>query len=341
MTLMLAADSWIEISSRASSASLSSTNNDIITTGLQVPSRDERRSRQLRPSRHIEHLPPRSTSAAGSSQDEYDESESESDRVMNSSNEDIYQDDANNDDDDTSTALGVGSMGRIFTPQPNAFSHPPTATIHNAPVPDSYFPFVPSEPHADRTVTQRSYQRQTQSRHRPAASSYQADHDAALRASLTTLLSCAAAVRPKGSETRPSPPRAPAQPTTLRLVPESELSNPSRQKRTSSPKQTKRKSRESSKDRQAKKVRSTTKTAATTNDEPINPTLATWMISAGVVLVFSAISFSAGYAWGREVGRIEGEMGLPGGSCGREAMKSSGSGLRRLRWSSTTSSIRA
>jgi hypothetical protein len=65
------------------------------------------------------------------------------------------------------------------------------------------------------------------------------------------------------------------------------------------------------------------------------------MISAGVVLVFSAISFSAGYALGREVGRIEGEMGLPGGNCGQEAIKSGAGGLRRLRWSTAPSSIRA
>ncbi|ETI26587.1 hypothetical protein G647_03365 [Cladophialophora carrionii CBS 160.54] len=332
-------DSWIEISAGASSASLSSTNNDIITTGLQVRSRDERLSRQLRTSSHIVRPQQRSTSAAGSSQDEYEESESESDRVMSSSNEDIDQNDAA-EDDDTSTALGVGSLGRVFTPQPNAFSHPPTSTSHGRPAPDSYFPAVPSEPHADHTITQRSYQRQMQSRHRPTSSSYQPDHDAALRASLTTLLSCAAAVRPKGPETRPSPPRASTQPTALRLIPESELQNPVRQRRSSSPKQTKRKSRESSKDRLAKKARATSKTATTT-EESISPTLASWMISAGVVLVFSAISFSAGYAWGREVGRIEGEMGLPGGNCGQEAIKSSAGGLRRLRWSTAASSIRA
>lgn len=82
-------------------------------------------------------------------------------------------------------------------------------------------------------------------------------------------------------------------------------------------------------------------------EELISPTLASWMISAGVVLVFSAISFSAGYAWGREVGRIEGEFGLTGAGagagagCGQEAMRGSGTGLRRLRWSSGTSSVRA
>lgn len=241
------------------------------------------------------------------------------------------------DDDDTSTALGVGSIGKAFTPQPNAFSHPPSQT---RPIPDLYFPAAPSSEPVDQTVTQRSYQRQIQSRNRPATSSYQPDHDAALRASLTTLLSCAAAVRPKGPETRTTPPRTSTQPTTLRLVPESELEAPTGRKRTSSPKQTKRKSRESSKDRNAKKIRAANKAAAA-NEELISPTLASWMISAGVVLVFSAISFSAGYAWGREVGRIEGEMGLPGGSCGQETMRGSGNGLKKLRWSSAASSVRA
>lgn len=31
----------------------------------------------------------------------------------------------------------------------------------------------------------------------------------------------------------------------------------------------------------------------------------TWVISTGVVVIFSAISFSAGYVLGREVGRTE------------------------------------
>jgi hypothetical protein len=80
---------------------------------------------------------------------------------------------------------------------------------------------------------------------------------------------------------------------------------------------------------------------ASGGDELISPTLASWMISAGVVLVFSAISFSAGYAWGREVGRIEGEIGVAGGSCGREALRGTGSQLRRLRWASAPGNISA
>ena len=63
----------------------------------------------------------------------------------------------------------------------------------------------------------------------------------------------------------------------------------------------------------------------------------TWVISAGVVVLFSAISFSAGYMLGREVGKTEsGGLGtvLGDGSsgrtgCGRETVKGS---LKRLRW---------
>lgn len=63
----------------------------------------------------------------------------------------------------------------------------------------------------------------------------------------------------------------------------------------------------------------------------------TWVISAGVVVLFSAISFSAGYVLGREIGRLESGQGMygagisdPGTSgCGKEAVKG---GLRRFRW---------
>ncbi|EHY59845.1 hypothetical protein HRR83_008382 [Exophiala dermatitidis] len=340
MRAMRSEDSWVEVSSRPSSSSLSSTSNDIITTGLQVRPHQERFSRSVHASGGPSVVQPRSTSATGSSQDEYDESESESDRVLSSSNEDISQGDTA-DDDETSTALGVGSLNRVFTPQPNAFSHPPSS--QERAIPDSYFPPAPAttplSAAEDRTITQRSYERQTHPRHRAGRSSYQADHDAALRASLTTLLSCAAAVRPKASGHRPAPARASTQPTALRLVPESELDTTVRSRQSPSPKHVKRKSRESSKERHAKKARAAK--AAVAGDELISPTLASWMISAGVVLVFSAISFSAGYAWGREVGRLEGDMGITGGSCGREALRGSpsGSGLRRLRWTSTPSNI--
>lgn len=71
---------------------------------------------------------------------------------------------------------------------------------------------------------------------------------------------------------------------------------------------------------------------------PVSPTIMTWVISAGVVVLFSAISFSAGYMLGREVGRTEVGMmgdGVPGPrpstGCGQEAVRG---GLRKLRWGS-------
>jgi hypothetical protein len=133
-------------------------------------------------------------------------------------------------------------------------------------------------------------------------------------------------------------------PTTLRMVPESvalgdvpEESSiaPSSSRTTSSSpsEKSKRKdTRSSSKDRHAaKKARRTGPVI-----EDISPTLLTWVVSAGVVVLVSALSFSAGYVVGKETGHAEamGQLGAAGseaGSCAREA-KSTGLGLRKIRW---------
>lgn len=318
-------DSWIDLSSQPTSSSLASPNHDeIITTGLQVRRNGLRRSRQMRLNAPSQNAQPRSTSVAGSSQDEYEESESESDRVMSSSNEDVSNVAG---DDDTQTALGI--EGNVFTPQPNAFSHPPQARsvpVSTSQPINSYFPPQPTSSHRIPSNRVPTIQRPPMSR---PASQITPDHDAALRASLTTLLSCANAVR-KDKEPVAVIPRS-NQPTTLRLVPESELN--ARRSPSRSPKLVpKRKSRESSKERNAKKMRAVTK-QATPDEVLLSPTMMTWFISAGVVLVFSAISFSAGYAWGKEVGKVEARMGLDGATCGREAMRGSRTGLSKLRLS--------
>ena len=74
-------------------------------------------------------------------------------------------------------------------------------------------------------------------------------------------------------------------------------------------------------------------------DMLISPTLMTWVVSAGVVVLFSAISFSAGYAYGRELGRVEAGLGNGAGSgisCAKEVGTNFGGGgsgaLKRLRW---------
>ncbi|CAK7215734.1 hypothetical protein SCUCBS95973_002578 [Sporothrix curviconia] len=159
--------------------------------------------------------------------------------------------DEDDDDDDDGTALGVAAGGPpTFRPQPNAFSHPPTHLQHHLqqqqqqqqypshrslPSPHSQVvggPYVPRGSRASRHYSAPNFM----------SPSYREDNDAALRASLTTLLSCAAAARglPKkegnggsiyageqvGSSSagaanngvRPS-----NQPMGLRFVPESEL----------------------------------------------------------------------------------------------------------------------
>lgn len=395
-------DSWIEVSSQPSSSSLSSaaTNDDIITTGLRVEHREagmyQHRSRRRRMQRlaavttaQVDYSS-REASLASSSQEEYDESESESDPPMSSSNEDInrparptllpvppspHSDQADSDDeDDTSTALGMGISSSPFVPQPNVFSHPPPTSDPSWSRPTESRrsqPSVLSNSSRRTAVRRESYpstrgsRRSQPSQHSPynmISPSHHADHDAALRASLSTLLSCAAAARglPKSDSPRlQTGTSSAAPPASFRLVGESVamgdedsgeegLSSPQCMEASpsvgpprrrhaaapSSPSKAKRRSA-SPKDRSvAKKSRRASMSDSTA---PVSPTVMTWVISAGVVVLFSAISFSAGYMLGREVGRAEmgmmGDGSVPGArssaACGQEAVRG---GLKRLRW---------
>lgn len=333
-------DSWIDISSQPSTSAFASQpdRDEIITTGLQIRRDSDRRPRQLRLSEinPTTQTAPRSTSATGSSQDEYTESESDSDKVMSSSNEDASSTSNQDDEDDNRTALGVSTIDQhIFTPQPHAFSQPQplrTGQISSSQPMDSYFPAQPPLSSSHRIPSNRvpTIQRPPNPR---SASNISPDHDAALRASLTTLLSCANAVR-KERNPQPLTIRRSNQPTSLRLVPESELDNLEPPRIRSPKPSSKRKSRESSKERQSKKVRALTKQTPVADDMLMSPTLMTWFISAGVVLVFSSLSFYAGYAWGKEVGRYEVRYGLDSASCGTEALRGSRSGLSKLRLAS-------
>ncbi|KAI4122326.1 MAG: hypothetical protein LQ338_005886 [Usnochroma carphineum] len=372
-------ESWIEVSSQPSSSSLSSAATDDNALRWQ---RDYnfRRRRRLNPHnlRSPYDFHARPTSAAGSSQEEYEESESDSDRIMTSSNEGLdpplsdgvsppvpalsaseptSPGDNDDDDDGNSTALGVLTTEPVFTPQPNAFSHPPqrtaaithvqsttqtrTSYFHNQRVPSSR----PS-PH--------SYPQHRNRSHTPynvISPSHQADHDAALRASLSTLLSCAAAARGLPKRDPPSQPTTrPAdriEPSTLRMVPESvvlgeEAARPRpKERRLSTDSSTsaaardksKRKASTSRDRREKKKIR-----RGSIEDVGVSPTLLTWVVSAGVVVLFSAISFSAGYVVGREVGRVEGGLAGGGGGGGNGALcgKEVGKGLRKLRLGTPT-----
>lgn len=84
--------------------------------------------------------------------------------------------------------------------------------------------------------------------------------------------------------------------------------------------------------RVAKKVRR----SSSAEELFVSPTLLTWVVSAGVVVVLSALSFSAGYSLGKEAGRAEagtvadlavGDRGIVR-DCAREASRS-GLGLKR------------
>jgi hypothetical protein len=372
---MVALESWIDLSSRPSSSSLSSATDEIVTTGLtaQHDSNLYRRNRRLRGSRFQIGVSHRA-GGGNSSQEEYDESESESDRVMTSSNEHVglsplrqevhppssrglhsvassdtmSEREEEDDDDENATAVNYPrSTARHFQPRPNAFSHPRT---EHAVRPQSGTLYPPRRPTA-RPGSQRQHSYPQHTPYNIISPSHQADHDEALRASLSTLLSAAAAVRglPKPGQPRAAPAATSSRidPTSLRMVPESvalgevaeEATNDSSSRATSSSPSDKSKrkaspavasARSSSRDRKKARKQSTL-------IEEISPTLFTWVVSAGVVVLVSALSFSAGYVVGNEAGYAEamGQMGAVGseaGSCGKEAVRGTGLGLRRLRW---------
>jgi hypothetical protein len=361
---VLGTESWIDIASGPSSTSLSSATDEIITDGLTVQHdsnlhrRNNRRSRgggqfSIGTGHRINNV------GGNSSQEEYEESESESDRVMTSSNEAIglsplrqqsaafsetMSERETDDDDENATAVNYPrSTRREFQPRPNAFSHPSSQQTIRSQSGTVYTPRRNTRPTGQR---QHSYPQHNP--YNPVAPNYQPDHDEALRASLSTLLSAAAAVRglPKPGQPRVNPPASTrVDPASLRMVPESvALGNISEETAstpcsvsTSPSEKSKRKAtpppRSSSKDRRAvKKARRTGPQLI----EEISPTLLTWVVSAGVVVLVSAIGFSAGYVIGKEAGHAEamGQVGSAGGRCGKEAVKGTGLGLRKLRWGS-------
>ncbi|EFX04678.1 hypothetical protein CMQ_1606 [Grosmannia clavigera kw1407] len=384
-----------------------------------------------------------SRGSAESSQEEYDESESEEERLMTSSTEHVHVrhpptppqpfallqqqaqtrmqqraaasdgDDEDDKDDDDGTALGTPAAGApTFRPQPNAFSHPPHHLQQHRSVPSPPHQQAAASYTRPSSLSQRGGSRGSRGPSgapRFGTSTYPPNHednDAALRASLTTLLSCAAAARglPKKEAGAygeasgiSSGLRSSSQPMDLRLVPESELMDdvptgsrshvafqsprlPSRLSphggaaqphrsgngngngsggaSRSGPRSNMRtvpSSRgsavsavsSSSRSKRATKKKRTSSSAygegtATTF---LTPTMLTWVVSAGVVVLVSVVGFGAGYVLGREVGKQEavsagGAFGNSAASnatssCGNEIMRSStGSTLRRFRWGS-------
>lgn len=260
--LTASTESWVEVASQPSSSSLSSIGDEIVTTGLHVGNQSyppRRRRLQHHYHQSVQQQMPQSyivnhaaAQAGTSSQEEYDETESEDDRLMTSSTENINARPApavglrrsqtaippgasssESEDDDEGTALGQPSPIQAFRPQPNAFSHPPSQLNQRSHSTNSAIPMH----HAANRPAPASHRSHNRARNDFRSPSYQADRDEALRASLTTLLSCAAAAKSlpgrrgnvagplsgepvMGAGVGPS-----TQPMELRLVPEAELSN--------------------------------------------------------------------------------------------------------------------
>ncbi|KIE03090.1 hypothetical protein MAJ_00604, partial [Metarhizium majus ARSEF 297] len=373
---LTAAESWVEVASQPSSSSLSSIGDEIVTTGLRVRGPYNRRRRLRTPARSVPHQQTAVHAAGASSQEEYDESESEDDRLLTSSTENVHPaasgnvgeaSDADSDSDgDDATALGRVSDRPVFRPQPNAFSHPPAGAPQRSQSATSSMP-----PHPHSGFTRPSFSHRSQSRiHRDGPSfmspSVREDNDEDLRTSLTTLLSCANAARglPKSKEeaetwraSRNGVRVGPSdQPMELRLVPESELTQEPSQPRpvtavsprrrrsparspTGTTGQADKSKRSGSAGRSPRASKKKKVVVGSDEATLISPTLLTWVVSAGVVVLVSVVGFGAGYVIGREVGRQEAQDALSASMSvanetshtGREVMRSSG-GLRRLRW---------
>lgn len=188
---------------------------------------------------------------------------------------------------------------------------------------------------------------------------YQADNDAALRASLTTLLSCAAAASRRKEDEKELGERpggaASNRPVELRFAAESELMGPAapaaQAPSRTNPTAATTASREgdkvkraatptgAAKSPRATKKKKTTLAGAAGDEALLSPTLLTWVVSAGVVVLVSVVGFGAGYVIGREVGRHEalgGGLNATAGStsCGRDVIRGGGGTLRRFRWGS-------
>lgn len=390
-------ESWVEISSQPSSSSLSSVGEDVVTSGLRVQqdprARRRRLLRQNAPTGlSFEHRP--SSRGTISSQEEYEESESESDRVMTSSGEagpvphysasrpqasqamqSTASDEKLSSDDENRTAINYPlNNDQCFTPQPNAFSHPPNgvhgrATSDN--VPESYFTTQrrPSRPSTRHSLPGRAPSHMPQNILSPSYNTA-AHHDEALRASLSTLQSFAVAARglqkadtKQRPNTQPQQPRGNrVEPMSFRLVPESAMQQPQGAAAAASPPQlheptfkptirrsststsastshqaktehvvhsSKRRSRPLSRERRA--VKKARHSNSNEDLQLVSPTLMTWLVSAGVVVFLSALSFGAGYSVGKEAGRLEAgalPVDEPVRGCAREAGRT-GLGLKR------------
>lgn len=245
--------------------------------------------------------------------------------------------DDEDEEDEEGTALGIAQPEAIFTPQPRTAGVGATPRRTRETGRDSYF------------APQSRAQRFSETAHRAA-------NDEALRASLTTLLSCAQAAR-----SLPKPPytgqrvgtRPGGEMQEFRLLPEAEVlgtapppsnttqpsgQSPSTRPRSSATASADEKEKSTSKRKSGLQPSKTKKKLPSTHvhstesgaqvhqvlTQNVSPTLLTWIVSAGVVVFVSVVGFGAGYAMGFEAGKEEGKLL----GCGREVPVR----VRRFRW---------
>jgi len=364
---LLEADSWIEVASHPSdSAYTSSSDEHIITAGLQVSAARRRRKSAFRDVQ-APHPP---NAMAQESEDGVEEEEEEG--------EDEEEEEGEGED--------MGSMINEMPMSSDGYSSADddgeddsddeASASDDAPAPRTVF---------SASSQQRPFQGRNQMaprRHGPGgfnmfAPNHAMDHDEALRASLSTLLSCAAAAR--GLTKSPPQSQAPGQTQTasqqsgrvavegIRVVREGNLpseasgsvngrsrrgSMVSAEDSTSSPppsptnqlpsgntEKARKKARRSDKKCKSKPRSRSSRPQETESSDftsALGISYATLAISAGAIVLLSAITFSAGYAMGREVGKSEGGLlgRLTGGGSekGRAVVRglgrASGGGLR-------------
>ncbi|KAL7274110.1 hypothetical protein RUND412_002997 [Rhizina undulata] len=328
---MIESDSWIELSSNPSDSMYTSSSDEhIITSGLRVSQpRRKRRGTFRATSSAVAGSHPAETVSMESSDDEEeklsDEAEAADDAQdlaslidemplssdgFSSEDEEAESDDEASASDSpvsplrTRTRLNNGSTASVASGR-TVFSSSGDGNLRRQNTRTTAASLSGADPHHYASYN-------------AFAPSHAADHDAALRASLSTLLSCAAAARglPKSRQAQ----QASASQSqnqrvaveSLRVVREPGSSTSStmpepqpEQSQKQSPASPSSRSRSPAKKSKSKSRRGS-KSPVPGALSPTNISLLTIAFSAGALVILSALTFSAGYAMGKEVGKTEG-----------------------------------
>lgn len=347
---MIETDSWIDVSSQPSDSYTSSSDDHIITAGLRISQARRKRRGTARPASRPQEPEPDSSDEDDNEGEGEDMGSLIHSMTMSSDGYSSPDDDDEESDDEASAS---DTNGKVFS--------------------SSQRPGVPYR-RQTTPMASSSYNRgHAYSGYNSFAPNHATDHDAALRASLSTLLSCAAAARglPKSSQSQTSPGsqsqhqqggrvavdsltlvREGGEPSSstnsgagksrsLSITSNATTTSASRspssdqlaQTRTGKSSSAERKRSSGAKSSKSRR-RSRTRTRDITEEGDMslsNMSYMTLAISAGAIVVLSALTFSAGYALGREAGKGEGGL-LSSVSrtaeSGRAVVKGTGRGIR-------------